>query len=144
MKRFDTYAANSKFDLVIAYVDNVPAGQAWGWPLDQRAREGWWAGLLTDLGSDFTREDGFRTFAFSEIMVCHEFAGKHLAHKLHNELLSKRNEERATLLVEPENNRAYRAYTHWGWRKVGQLRPGWPDAPLFDVLIFDLRHWRTA
>jgi hypothetical protein len=27
----------------------------------------------------------------------------------------------------------------WGWRKVAQLRPGWPDAPLFDVLILPLR-----
>lgn len=33
---------------------------------------------------------------------------------------------------------AYRAYLRWGWRKVARLRPGWDDAPMFDVLILTL------
>jgi GNAT superfamily N-acetyltransferase len=81
---------------------------------------------------------GTRTFAFSEIMVDHRYTGQGIAHAIHNKLLSTRLEKRATLLVKPDNDAAYRAYLHWGWRKVNQLRPGWPDAPLFDVLILQL------
>jgi hypothetical protein len=57
---------------------------------------------------------------------------------LHDHLLSDRSESRATLLVRPENTGAYRAYLQWGWRKVAQLRPGWDNAPTFDVLILTL------
>lgn len=138
MRRFDSYASRPDYDLVVAWRDDEPVGQAWGWPLDERAREGWWAGLTTDPGEDFTREDGRRTFALSEIMVRQKYTGQGTAHALHDELLSKRPEQRATLLVEPDNERAYRAYLRWGWRKVAQLRPGWETAPLFDVLILDL------
>jgi hypothetical protein len=94
--------------------------------------------LVTCVVCGFAREDGARTFALSEIMVRRPFTGQHVAHRLHDELLSKRTEQRATSLVEPDNTRAYCAYLHWGWRKVAQLRPGWPDAPIFDVLLLRL------
>lgn len=136
MHRFQRYAGNPNFDMVVAYVDDEPVGQTWGWPLDPETA--WWSGLRTDLGAEFSRETGFRTFALSEIMVVKESAGHGIAYALHNELLSPREEERATLLVEPDNDRAYRAYHRWGWRRVGELRPDWPDAPTFDVLILDL------
>ena len=71
-------------------------------------------------------------------MVRREWTGQGIAHALHDELLRRRPETRATLLVEPDNTRAYRAYVSWGWKRVAQLRPGWPDAPIFDVLILDL------
>ncbi|MFF5265425.1 GNAT family N-acetyltransferase [Actinomadura viridis] len=135
MHRFDAYTSRgSGFDLVVAYTaDGEPAGQTWGWPL--RPGTAWWGGLVEEPEPGFTKEDGNRTFALSEIMVRQALTGKGIAHSLHDELLSARPEQRATLLVEPDNATAYRAYEAWGWRKVGQLHPGWPDAPLFDVLI---------
>ena len=136
MHRFDSYAAQPEFDLVIAYQGGEAIGQAWGWPLTGRSK--WWEGLLSEPEPGFTHEDGHRTFALSEIMVSQEWAGKGVAHALHDNLLSARTESRSTLLVEPENTRAYRAYAHWGWRKVTQLRPNWDNAPLFDVLILTL------
>jgi GNAT superfamily N-acetyltransferase len=137
MHRFDSYAAQPEFDLVVAYQGGEAIGEAWGWPLTGRSK--WWEGLLSEPELGFIHEDGRRTFALSEIMVSQEWAGKGVAHALHDHLLSARTESRATLLVEPENTRAYRAYVHWGWRKVTQLRPGWDDAPLFDVLILTLK-----
>jgi hypothetical protein len=101
-------------------------------------RPGWWAGLLEEPEAGFSREDGHRTFALSEIMVLQKLSGKGTAHALHDRLLLGRTEQRATLLVEPDNVRGRRAYLHWGWRKVAQLRPGWDHAPLFDVLILPL------
>ena len=136
MDRYGHYAAIPGFDLVIAYSDGQPAGQAWGWPLAPGST--WWDGLLTPVEAGFTDETGTRTFAFSEIMVREDLTGRGLAHQLHDELLRKRPEQRATLLVEPDNDTAYRAYTRWGWAKAAELRPAWPDAPLWDVLILPL------
>jgi GNAT superfamily N-acetyltransferase len=136
MGRFDSYAGNPLLELVIAYRDGEPAGQAWGWPL--AARSQWWADLESAPEPGFADEDGIRTFALSEIMVIREATGHGIAHALHDELLRPRREQRATLLVDPVNDNAYRAYVKWGWRKVSELRPHWPDAPRFDVLILTL------
>ena len=136
LHRFDRYTSTPAFDMVIAYESGQPIGLTWGWPL--RAGGSWWDGLLTNLGDDFTVETGERTFALSEIMVASQWEGRGVAHALHDELLSVRPEQRATLLVSPTNERAYTAYKRWGWECVGQLRPGWPDAPTFDVLMRDL------
>jgi GNAT superfamily N-acetyltransferase len=137
MRRFDAYTRPGRgFDLVIAYADTEPVAQAWGWPLGRAAA--WWHGLESEPEPGFTDEDGKRTFALSEIMVRRPWTGRGVAHALHDELLGGRNEKRATLLVEPGNDVAYRAYVAWGWRKVARLRPAWPDAPLYDVLILPL------
>lgn len=141
MGRFDAYASRDGFDMLIAWRVGEPIGQTWGWPLG--ADTGWWQGLLSPLPAEFTHEDGHRTFALSEIMVRHDLTGRGIAHTLHDRLLAGRAEERATLLVNPSNTAAYRTYLRWGWRKVGQLRPGWPDAPIWDVLILPLPITRT-
>ncbi|OXR39782.1 hypothetical protein B7C42_08147 [Nocardia cerradoensis] len=140
MHRFDTYTDPSRgqgFELVIARIGDEPVGQAWGWPLGPGTR--WWSGLELDTGdlATFTAETGTRTFALSEIMVRKKFTGRGAARALHDELLSDRPEQRATLLVRPDNERAYRTYTRWGWIRTGTLRPTWPDAPKFDVLIYE-------
>lgn len=38
MHRFDSYAAQSNFDLVVAYRDGEAIGQAWGWPLTEHTQ----------------------------------------------------------------------------------------------------------
>ncbi|WP_063019714.1 GNAT family N-acetyltransferase [Nocardia niwae] len=142
MHRFDAYtdpARAGAFELVIARSHGESCGQAWGWPLT--AKTAWWDGLRLDEGDQaaFTVEDGSRTFAFSEIMVRKQFTGRGIARALHDNLLAGRPEQRATLLVRPENHRAYDNYRRWGWYRVGTLRPSWPDAPRFDVLMRDLQ-----
>lgn len=136
MTRFDSYARNPLIDLVVAFEDGEPAGQAWGWPLAAGNR--WWEGLASEPEPGFTSEDGTRTFALSEIMTVRGHTGQGVAHALHDELLRGRHEQRATLLVRPANTTAYAAYTRWGWQAVAKLRPHWADAPLFDVLVLSL------
>ncbi|WP_236566584.1 GNAT family N-acetyltransferase [Nocardia sp. CY41] len=138
MRRFDAYtdpARAGAFELVIARLDGELCGQAWGWPLT--AKTAWWDGLRLDDDDHaaFTAENGSRTFAFSEIMVRKQFTCKGVARALHDELLAGRPEQRATLLVRLDNRRAYDRYRRWGWYRVGTLRPDWPDAPQFDVLM---------
>lgn len=136
MNRFEVYAQNPRLDMVIGFIEDEPVGQTWGWPLT--ASTAWWTGLLAEPYPGFAHEDGHRTFALSEIMVKQSRTGLGVAHALHDALLDRRPESRATLLAEPENEDAYRAYLKWGWKAVGKLRPGWPAAPTFDVLVLDL------
>ena len=136
MGRFDAYASNRQLDLIVGYLNGEPVGATWGWTLGANSR--WWEGLASEPEPGFTDEDGKRTFALSEIMVIEDYTGRGFAHALHDELLRNRPEQRATLLAEPENVNAYRAYIRWGWHDVAKLRPPWPDAPLFDVLILPL------
>ncbi|MGI5206219.1 GNAT family N-acetyltransferase [Spirillospora sp. CA-108201] len=135
--RFDAYTSSGRgFDMVMAFEDGQPIGQTWGWPLGPDTA--WWCGLLEVPEPGFALEDGARTFALSEIMVGDQWKGQGIAHALHDALLGERSETRATLLVEADNVTAYRAYSSWGWERVSQLRPNWPDAPLFDVLVLPL------
>lgn len=136
MSRFDAYASNPLLDLVVAFDGGEPVGQTWGWPLGVNSR--WWESLESEPEPGFTIEDGTRTFALSEIMVIRDWTGRGVAHALHDELLRGRPEKRATLLAEPDNVNAYRAYVRWGWQPVAKLRPRWPDAPTFDVLVLPL------
>lgn len=134
MNRFDTYLRAPGFDLVVLYLDGEPIGQAWGWPLGKNTA-GWEGLQLDEDDPKFTCEDGTRTFGFAEIMVVPERTGQGNARALHDELLKARPEQRATLLVDPRNERAYERYRQWGWYKVGVQRPAWEGAPTFDVLI---------
>jgi GNAT superfamily N-acetyltransferase len=90
MTRFDSYVRHAGFDLVVAYDQDEPAGQTWGWPLEPGT--GWWDGLLTETEPGFTDEDGNRTFALSEIMVREDLTGRGIAHALHDQLLAARHE----------------------------------------------------
>jgi GNAT superfamily N-acetyltransferase len=142
LRRFDAYVTNPTFDMIVAVCDGRWIGQAWGWPLTETSR--WWHGLTTDEAADFTRENGRRTFALSEIMVDRDHAGRGVAHLLHDHLLAERPEERATLLVNPANTSARRAYDRWGWIQIGTLRPSWPGAAELDVMIRPLGRQRAA
>lgn len=119
--------------LVTGTKDGRMAGYAYGFALPPDTR--WWSGLQTPVPQDFTREDGRRTFAISEIMVRAPWRRQGIAKALHDELLAGTAAERFTLLAEPNNGPAQAAYASWGWHKVAELRPHWDNAPLYDVLI---------
>ncbi|MDL4775869.1 MULTISPECIES: GNAT family N-acetyltransferase [Thermomonosporaceae] len=134
-ERVRGYMKAPGFEIIVAYVDDVPVGQAFGYALPVGAR--WWEGLTTAVPSGFTAETGDRTFAFNELMIVPAWQRRGVAHALHDKLLNGRDEERATLLVREDNDSAQAAYARWGWKKIGKLRP-FADAPDFDAMIFDL------
>jgi ribosomal protein S18 acetylase RimI-like enzyme len=134
-ERLENYVSAPDFDLVVAYVDDAAVGYAFGNPLPENTT--WWAGLQDSTDPDLVRETGTRTFAFRDIGVRKTFQRQRIAHRLHDELLRNRPEERATLLVRSDNP-ARDLYSRWGWLKVGYVQP-FPDSPRFEAMTLDLK-----
>jgi GNAT superfamily N-acetyltransferase len=93
---------------------------------------------LDPLPEDFTEETGERTLALFEIMVRAPWRGTGVAHRIHEELLSERREERVTLLVDPTHAGVKRLYESWGYVRIGDQKP-FPDSPLYATMVRELR-----
>lgn len=127
--------ATPRFQLTMAIEAGEPVGCMYGHrlPLDTN----WWDGALEPLPDDLTTEHEGRTAAIFEMMVRRLYRRRGVAAAMHDHFLASRSEERATLLVQPENEPARRAYEKWGYRKVGQVKPA-RKAPVFDAMILNL------
>jgi ribosomal protein S18 acetylase RimI-like enzyme len=134
-ERLAAYGARDGFTLVTGRRDGDLIGYALGYTLP--AASGWWRGLHTDVDPAVLEEDGRRTFALTEIMVREHWRRRGYARALHDALLAGRQEERATLLVLPDNVPAHRAYLAWGWYKLGELQP-FDDAPVYEAMVKEL------
>ncbi|MGH3428666.1 MAG: GNAT family N-acetyltransferase [Mycobacteriales bacterium] len=123
---------------VCAYQEGKLIGYVYGFRLSEGTA--WWDGLVDEAPADFVHETGTKTFAISELLVRKKYQRQGVATLLHNELVENRTEERATLLVRPENSAAQTAYQSWGWQKVNRLHPDWGSitAPTYDVMIRQL------
>lgn len=132
-ERFESYIRQPGFDLVTGSVGGLLVGYAFGSTLPKGSR--WWSDVE---GADpgFTVETGTRTFAFREILVRKAFQRRGYAHRLHDELLARRPEQRATLLVRSDNP-ARLLYRRWGWTQVGFAQP-FPDSPRFESMVLEL------
>ncbi|MBA9003073.1 GNAT family N-acetyltransferase [Thermomonospora cellulosilytica] len=110
------------FELVTAEADGDLVGFAFGYPLPA-GNTYWWEGLRPEPPEGFTVETGTRTFVLAEIEVRRAWQGRGVGRRLHDELLSGRSEERATLATNPKAADTHAVYEAWGWQMVGQV-PG--------------------
>ncbi|MEU7739581.1 GNAT family N-acetyltransferase [Nonomuraea sp. NPDC049158] len=99
----------------------------------------WWRNLVAPLPEKITAEHPGRTWALVELLVRAPWRRQHVAETIHDMLLTSRPEERATLTVLPAATPAVAAYRKWGWYKVGEKRNPLPGAPVFAVMIRNLR-----
>jgi GNAT superfamily N-acetyltransferase len=134
-ERLEAYGTREGFSLVLGRLNGELTAYAMGFTLP--ADSAWWRGQLTEADPTLIAEDGHRTFALTYMMVRVAHRRRGYARALHNALLANRPEQRATLLVIPDNIPARTAYRTWGWYQVGQLQP-FPDAPIYDALVLDL------
>jgi GNAT superfamily N-acetyltransferase len=135
-EQLDSHMGAEGWELVAAWADSDLAGYVYGFPLARGAR--WWRGLVTQMDPGAVEETGSRTFALCELLVRAPWRGRGLGHALHDEILTGRREERATLLVEQDNETALGAYARWGWVKFGKVRPSWAGAPELDAMVLPL------
>ncbi|MBY8872327.1 GNAT family N-acetyltransferase [Micromonospora sp. PLK6-60] len=119
------------WEMVTASIGDELIGYIYGFPLAVDTH--WWDGIQGQVPDGFTNENGHRTFGICELVVRRSWQRRGVAKALHDRLLTTRREERATLLVRPDNSAARRAYDSWGWQFIARLRPSWEGAPLFEV-----------
>jgi ribosomal protein S18 acetylase RimI-like enzyme len=134
-ERLEAYGQRDGFSLVSGRLGGELIGYALGYTLPAGSR--WWQGLRQAVDPALLEETGDRTFALTEIMVRERWRRQGYARALHDALLKDRPEERATLLVLPDNVPARSAYLSWGWNKLGELQP-FDDAPVYDAMVVRL------
>ncbi|MGC0415031.1 N-acetyltransferase family protein [Embleya sp. AB8] len=123
------------WECVVAWDGEQVAGYAYGATLP--ASTGWWRKTAPALSPEDAHETGSRTVAVFEVMVREGWRGTGLAERVHEELVTARPEERATLLVEDTHPKVLALYESWGYRRIGNQRP-FRDAPLYAVMVRDL------
>jgi ribosomal protein S18 acetylase RimI-like enzyme len=130
-----------RFELLAAKLGGREVGYMYGYAL--RPEAGWWDGvewsetMLASRLDDYTREDGSRTVVIPEILVKSSWRRMGVARSMHDEFLSHRSEQRAGLLVLPNNLAAKSAYLKWGWSTIGMVRRV-PEAPLYECMVRSL------
>jgi GNAT superfamily N-acetyltransferase len=135
-ERFADQRQAPGFDLVIARAGDDVVGFALGVTLQPNSR--WWTTVTTPVDAELVTERPGRTFALVELLVSRPWRRRGIAKQLHDHLLARRPEQRATLTVLPDAQPAQHAYHAWGWRRVAQKTNPLPGAPTFDVMIKDL------
>jgi len=111
-------------------------GYAAGFPL--RPSTSWWRRLTTTLPEEVTAEHPGRTFAVVDLGVRASWRRQGIGAALHDLVLAKRPEERATLMAPPAATPAQAALRNWGWHKVARTRDSGPGSPVSDVLVLTL------
>ncbi|MFD8492275.1 GNAT family N-acetyltransferase [Amycolatopsis sp. NPDC059657] len=135
-ERLELYARWPGFSLVTGWLNGTLIGYSLGYTLPDGSK--WWQGYKGDASPEQLTEDGKRSFAVTQLMVLPQWQRRGYAHQLHDALLDGRTEERATLLVKPDNIPAKSAYLSWGWQRFGQLQP-FADAPVYESLMYEVK-----
>lgn len=127
------------FRLVTAEMDGELVGFAYGYSL--RAATRWWDDIAPPPPPAFAAERDGRTFVVKELAIAAPCRRKGVGRRLHDELLDRRPEERATLTARPDAAPAMTAYESWGWSRLGVIRPG-TDGVTYVVMVRSLRSSR--
>jgi GNAT superfamily N-acetyltransferase len=136
-QRFGYLISDPTFGIAIARLGAELVGFAYGQAL--RPATKWWDGFITPVPPEITTEWEGRTFALIDFAVAESVRNAGVGRQLHDTLLESRQEERATLAMEPKAHHAKAVYEHWGWRTVGSLRgPATDFSPEFDILVLPL------
>jgi GNAT superfamily N-acetyltransferase len=138
-ERLSAHSSVPGWEAVIAYDGAEPAGFAYATPLGAGTR--WWGAMTSPLPEGYTVETGKRTLALNEIVVRRAWRGTGLAHRIHEELLDGRDEERVTLLVNPRagDGKVQAVYERWGYEKIGEQQP-FADSPVFASMMREPLH----
>jgi ribosomal protein S18 acetylase RimI-like enzyme len=125
----------NNYELVVARAGEEAVGFVFGYSL--RQDRDWFAGLKpVPAESDFADErGGGRTVVLAEIEVRKAWQGRGIGHRLHDEFLRGRAEERATLSANPTATATHALYEGWGWQRMGN-KPGRPGAYYAEYAVF--------
>ncbi len=131
----DIYAITRDFELITARLGDTTVGYAFGSPNDLGKQ---WPAIRTVFPNMVAEGP---VYIFREFAVHPDHQRSGYGRRIHDELLARRPEPVAHLLVRKDNVTARIAYEHWGWAYVGEIQP-FPEAPLCDAMALDLRQRR--
>lgn len=123
------------YELMTARAGEEIVGFVFGYSL--RPEREWWSGLTPSPPAGFPDETGDRTVVLAEIEVRKAWQGRGVGHRLHDEFLGGRHEERATLTANPVATATHTLYERWGWQRMG-VKPGRPGAYYQEYVVFAL------
>jgi ribosomal protein S18 acetylase RimI-like enzyme len=129
------YAPGRDFEMVSGWLDDELIGYAFGSPGGDAAAT--WAAVNTALPDIPVPDEPEPIYIFREFAVHPDHQGRGYGRRIHDELLMKRSEPLAHLLVRTDNDQARGAYTSWGWRRIGSRQP-FPDSPVLDAMVIQL------
>ena len=127
----DNYSRTRDFDLVTGWAGDTLVGYAFGSPNDTGKS---WPEIhavfpcLTPEGP---------VYIFREFAVRPDRQRRGYGRLIHDELLRRRPEQVAHLLLRKDNDVARAAYQSWGWLPAGEVKP-FEDSPTFDAMALDL------
>ncbi|MGH3794690.1 MAG: GNAT family N-acetyltransferase [Pseudonocardiaceae bacterium] len=128
---------NPTFGLVAAEVTGELVGFAYGMALGPDTL--WWSGMTEPLPEALTSEWNRRTFAVIDLAVREDYRKRGIGRALLDTLLGNRQEERATLTVQPVATDTKQFYAHLGWQRLGTTRaPAGAVSLFFDVYLLPL------
>jgi hypothetical protein len=138
-ERLTAYSSRPGWEAVVGYHGEEPVGYVFAVPLGPNT--GWWSAEQEPLPDGYVQEDGKRTLALNEVLVRRPWRGAHgkgTTRSLHEELLSQRQEQRVTLLVNPalSDGRLKAVYESWGYEQIGSQQP-FDDSPVFATMMRD-------
>ncbi|MER6380741.1 GNAT family N-acetyltransferase [Streptomyces sp. NPDC001127] len=127
----DGWSGRDGWVCVIGFDEGEPVGYAYGAPFSPG---GWWRGSERPVA--LGPEE--RAFALSELMVMPRWRKTGSSLKLHEALLSGRDEEAVTLFVDVSHPKVVALYESWGYEKVDQSKP-YDDSPTYAVMLKRLK-----
>lgn len=139
-KRAEKAMGRNGFELVAGVAEGELIGFAFGYVLAANDQY-WWKGLRPQISDEFTTETGSRTFVLAEIEIRRDWQAEGVGRRIHDELLCRRQEERATLAANPAAEATHAIYEAWGWKRVGQVPGASGDYfDVYDLFVLPLRN----
>lgn len=125
-ERFAYDVQQPEFEMLVAS-DPSLVGCAYGFRVDRDSA--WWEQFET-VPTEIDEATSVRqVFLIAELMVLPHQRRRHVAGRLHDQVLSRTDAPLAITLLDPGNGPARAAFQTWGWTKAGELTPTDGGAP---------------
>lgn len=130
-ERLARHGSEPGWEAVIGFEGDSPVGYAYVNTLATDDR--WWQRMSPPLAETYTNTP---TVALKEIMLRVPWRGSGTSKRIHDELLSIRQEKQVSLLVNPlaGNGKVKALYEAWGYEQVSQQQPT-PDGPVLAAML---------
>lgn len=130
-ERLDRHSGEPGFKAVLGFEGDAPVGYAYANTLARDDR--WWSRMDEPLPDGFT---DISTMAVKEIGVRLKWRGTGAALQIHDELIADRDEQRVTLLVNPQagDGKVQAVYAGWGYVPFNSQQPSPGSAALVAMI----------